>query len=190
MQTPAGTRQNLMPGQTPQAWDAATREGVTRAPSQEHLDYMKRYDAQKSIQQAIDNGMPTSQAIQVYGQGMFPTLGSSSTRPMTELQRNQQRLYQQRLDQQKERYDKADAAKSKSGKVEEVTHGGKPYTQVTQPNGMIVLRPVKDGVNAPVQSPATSGAKRKVGSFKIGDVLDGYRFNGGVETDRKNWEKI
>jgi hypothetical protein len=41
----------------------------------------------------------------------------------------------------------------------------------------------------PVGAPAST-AKRKVGSFKVGDILDGYRFKGGDETDKKNWEKI
>jgi hypothetical protein len=48
---------------------------------------------------------------------------------------------------------------------------------------------IKRTKHVPVQSPATT-EKRKVGSFKVGDVLDGYRFKGGSELDRSNWEKI
>src|ERR1035437_6639007 len=48
---------------------------------------------------------------------------------------------------------------------------------------------IKRTKHVPVQSPATT-AKRKVGSFKVGDILDGYRFKGGSELDRANWEKI
>jgi hypothetical protein len=153
------------------------------------LANMKRYDAQKSIQQAVSHGMPTSQAIQMYGQGLFPTMSqpmsagaqasldervrhnkvTEAGRPPSELVTKVQngKTYQQR-----------------NGQWVHVPDVRSPMDTITETLPAVAGRgETKRTRHVPVESPSTKAPA-------VGDVLGGYRFKGGNPSSKSNWEKV
>lgn len=185
MRSPQGTRiapPNASPLAPPQQSALQSRLAAgTRPPNDPRLTEKggDQFQAQQGYQNAVAQGMAPEAAAQLYLPAMLRGPGRSpitpQQRPMTAGQSEQARQFAAR---QNARLQKP------AGKVEEVTHGGKQYTQVTQPNGLIVLRPVKEGST----TATTPGAKPKAPT--AGEVRNGYRFKGGDPSKQSSWEKV
>lgn len=100
---PSGTSINLMPPPAGPPLGPLERLQAADLPGQRTLSIgaaydpaMERYQAQQAIQSAIQRGIPSSDAIRLYGQGLFPPERGA----MTDFQRANALMRQQQLNQQ------------------------------------------------------------------------------------------